>query len=93
MAVLAETDLAGAVGFARRAVESVFAEQIEHEGSPSGVITVSAGVSGSELAPAATDWRAVARFADNALYEAKVAGRNRWVIARVRLRANEAPVA
>ena len=82
MVVLAETDLAGATGFARRAVESVGAERIEHLGSPSGFVTVSAGISGSQLAPTATDWRTVARFADDALYEAKTAGRNRWVVAR-----------
>lgn len=81
MAVLTETDVAGAAGFARRAVESVAAERIEHLGSPLGVLTVSAGISGSELAPAAADWRAVARFADDALYKAKADGRNRWVIA------------
>ena len=80
LVVLAETDLGGAAGFARRAVESVGAERILHQDSPVGVLTVSVGVSGSELAPKATDWQAVARFADEALYRAKDAGRNRWVL-------------
>jgi len=81
MVVLAETDLTGAAGFARRAVEAVGAEAIAHQDSATGVLTISAGVSGFELAADATDWHAVVELADAALYEAKAAGRNRCVIA------------
>ena len=88
MIVLAETDVVGAAGFARRAVEHVGAERIPHQDSPAGVITVSVGVSGSELAPKATDWQSVARFADEALYRAKAAGRNRYAVGT----AEETPV-
>lgn len=49
MALLAETDLAGAAGFARRAVEAVGAEGITHQDATAGLVTISAGVSGSEL--------------------------------------------
>ncbi len=82
MVILAETDVAGAAGFARRAVEAVSAVGIPHQDSAAGVLTVSIGVSGSELAPKSADWHTVARLADEALYAAKAAGRNRWAIAR-----------
>ena len=79
--VLAETDLRGAEVFARRAVEAVRAAQVRHEDSPVGILTVSIGVSGSALAPQATDWHVLAQFADKALYRAKAAGRNRYALA------------
>lgn len=85
--VLAETDLAGAEVVARRAVEAVHGAAIRHERSPLGVLTVSVGVAASELAAEAADWSDLAQLADDALYAAKAAGRNRWTSAAVEVTA------
>jgi diguanylate cyclase (GGDEF)-like protein len=79
--VLAETEIAGAEVFAGRAIDAVRKADIRHEDSPAGVLTVSVGVSGSSLATEAPDWSVMAKLADQALYAAKAAGRNRWVTA------------
>jgi GGDEF domain-containing protein len=70
--------------FAGRAVEAVRNARIRRENSPGGMLTVSIGVSGSALAAAAPDWSVMVRLADEALYAAKAAGRNRWTTAKAR---------
>jgi diguanylate cyclase (GGDEF)-like protein len=65
---------------AERMVEGVRLLEIPHEESPSGHLTVSAGVDGvrgSRGAP--RDWRDLVRAADEKLYRAKQAGRDRVV--------------
>ncbi|MDN3638866.1 GGDEF domain-containing protein [Simiduia curdlanivorans] len=69
--VLPDTDQAGALQAAERAREAVSQLQLEHQDSPLGHLTVSAG-----LASGDGDWQALVAGADSALYEAKENGRN-----------------
>jgi diguanylate cyclase (GGDEF)-like protein len=78
--VFPETPLERARMAAERMVEGVRLLEIPHEDSPAGHLTVSAGVDGvrgSRGAP--RDWRDLVRAADEKLYRAKQAGRDRVV--------------
>lgn len=81
VALLVDTDLAGARVVAERAVAAVRALALPHADSPTApVVTVSAGV-GSMVPHAPDDGPRLLRLADAALYAAKQAGRNRAVVA------------
>ncbi|HTJ81616.1 MAG TPA: diguanylate cyclase [Polyangiaceae bacterium] len=75
--VLRDIDLPEAQAAIERLVRSVRRLAIEHEGSPHGIITLSAGVAAG---PASSPANWIAR-ADAALYAAKDAGRNRVELA------------
>lgn len=78
-AILPDTDAAGAAQVAARVVERVAALALEHAGSPVGPqVTVSVGVA-ALVPPGQQDSASLVQEADAALYEAKAAGRNRWV--------------
>jgi len=75
VAVLPETDTAGARHIAERIRRSVEQEQIPHQGSPHRVVTVSIGC--STMRPSADKHAAqLLEGADAAMYLAKQAGRN-----------------
>lgn len=81
LVVLPEQGAEGAIAAAERLRESVFEAAIPHEGNPPwGVLTVSAGivVVSTGATPRWEDW--IDR-ADDALYQAKDAGRNRCTLA------------
>ncbi len=64
-----------AIAVAERIVENVRSLNISHPESPHGVVTVSAGV--AELDAASPSGESVVKAADEKLYQAKAAGRNR----------------
>jgi diguanylate cyclase (GGDEF)-like protein len=74
-----ETNAAGALRAAERARQTIEATTIPHRGSSRGLVTISAGAATSHAvgAPPPHDWREVLERADQALYHAKRAGRNR----------------
>lgn len=90
LAILPGTDAAGALAVAERVRASVEELAIPHAGNPKGVVTVSIGV--ATLRPLAGDASAgLVKAADEALYAAKRAGRNRIGIDERRDPAASAP--
>jgi diguanylate cyclase (GGDEF)-like protein len=79
--LLPNTDAAGAQAVAERIRQAIQNLQIAHSGSPLGVVTVSAGV--STIMPQRGQHSAgmLVESADQALYAAKSAGRNRVCLA------------
>jgi diguanylate cyclase (GGDEF)-like protein/PAS domain S-box-containing protein len=75
--LLPHTTLEGARAFAERLMECIAAAPPEIDGAPA-PYTLSIGV--SELAPCHTDFAALLRNADHALYRAKHNGRNRFEV-------------
>ncbi len=88
--VLPETDSDGAQRLAAQAVQTIYDLAIPHPDAPAGRVTVSAGVGTTIPNP---KWAPTRLFAaaDEALYEAKHAGRNAFRVADVRQRI-EPPV-
>lgn len=79
--VLPDTDATGAAVVAARVVEQVAALALAHGGSGAAAhVTVSVGVAAQVPADQRSS-AALVQEADAALYEAKAAGRNRWVLA------------
>lgn len=83
LVVLPETTAEGAERVAERARANVEALAIAHAGSRFGIVSVSCGVcvagSGGDDLP--REWQQVVKRADEALYRAKAAGRNRVHVA------------
>ena len=80
--ILPDTDLAGATAVAENLRASVAALELAHDDSPLGVVSASLGVyTGYPRSAARSDPLAWVEAADQQLYEAKAAGRNR-VVAR-----------
>jgi diguanylate cyclase (GGDEF)-like protein/PAS domain S-box-containing protein len=75
--VMPATDVAAATDIARRIVQAVHELAIIHAGSPSGIVTISAGVAAMIPAPGQGDQLRLTEQADEALYTAKMAGRDR----------------
>ena len=80
MALLPETDLAGAAIIAERIRATVSALAIPHIGSALGHVTISIGVASARPCQG-SDEATLVKEADDTLYEAKRAGRNRVVVA------------
>ena len=80
--ILPDTDAAGAAVAAARVVEKVAALELPHGDSPTAPqVTVSVGVA-AQVPMSRDGGAALVQEADAALYEAKAAGRNRWVMAQ-----------
>jgi diguanylate cyclase (GGDEF) domain len=74
--ILPATDLIAAEKEAQKLIQNICQENICHEYSPFGIVTVSIGIaSGHGLAVKGKE-RKLIEFADDALYRAKYAGRN-----------------
>lgn len=71
------TDLAGAQAVAERVRKAIFELSIPHAGSAFGVVTISAGVAAVRPQRGVDQPGALIEAADQALYAAKAAGRNR----------------
>jgi diguanylate cyclase (GGDEF)-like protein len=76
VAILPETDMAGARTIAEKLRRSVIEQQIPHTSGINGVVTISIGVV-SGLPRSGVDARKFLLLADQCLYHAKVLGRNR----------------
>ncbi|MCF8032106.1 MAG: diguanylate cyclase [Desulfarculaceae bacterium] len=85
-AVLPYTDAEGALVVAEELRAAVQILNLEHKGSPAGVVTVSLGVATCLPTPE-LDRNQIAAAADQALYEAKEQGRNRVSVGQVNLAA------
>lgn len=77
--LLPETDATSAQAIAERIRACVAEMGIAHEASPAGILTVSIGIAAVRPGPG-KDPAAMMKRADEALYEAKRAGRNRLVV-------------
>jgi len=78
--LLRDCSVGGALLVAERLRAAVLQLRLENSGSPDGVVTVSIGVASGELTEAVAAAQMV-EAADRALYEAKLAGRNRVKLA------------
>jgi diguanylate cyclase (GGDEF) domain len=76
VAVFCDVDLEGAKATANRMRHAIEELVIEHRGSPIGKVTISAGVAVVEPTRGRNP-RGALQLADQALYEAKIRGRNR----------------
>jgi diguanylate cyclase (GGDEF)-like protein len=76
VAVFCDVDLEGAKATANRMRHAIEELAIEHRGSPLGKVTISAGVAVVEPTSGRNP-RGALQLADQALYEAKIRGRNR----------------
>ncbi|RMQ49796.1 hypothetical protein ALQ04_01241 [Pseudomonas cichorii] len=74
--LLPDTDLAGASGVAESIRSAIFAEAIEHSGSPFGVVSISMGVVTTNFSAGKSSAESL-EDADRLLYRAKGSGRNR----------------
>jgi diguanylate cyclase (GGDEF)-like protein len=88
--LLPETDEAGALSVADEVQRVIAGLAILHEGSPYGVVTMSAGVASCSPGSECASGSSLVQGADQALYRAKASGRN---AVRVHHREAEAPAA
>jgi diguanylate cyclase (GGDEF)-like protein/PAS domain S-box-containing protein len=86
--VLPNTDSSGAKEIAEQIRNSVERRRAPHSGNPHGVITVSIGCA-TQIPDRDSDYTALLRAADSALYIAKSSGRNRIEIASLDSRMRE----
>jgi len=75
--LLPRTDVGNAAAIAEKIRDGIRNLEIKHSGSPSGFVTVSAGVDARVPAPGMDQPKALIEAADKALYAAKHSGRNR----------------
>jgi diguanylate cyclase (GGDEF)-like protein len=79
--LLPNTDVADAVAIAEHIRGAIRGLAIEHSGSPTGFVTISAGIDARVPTQDAGEPAELIRTADRALYEAKKKGRNRVLAA------------
>ncbi|WP_410173239.1 sensor domain-containing diguanylate cyclase [Enterobacter cloacae] len=81
--ILPDTDIQEAIRLAQTMIGNVFSLDIEHAFSPFGRVTVSVGVSTARAVDIAGSQQNIIIAADQALYQAKRAGRNRHAFVAV----------
>jgi diguanylate cyclase (GGDEF)-like protein len=85
--ILPETDLAGAMVVAQRLLNAIHELEIPHRGSPSGTLTISAGVDALIPLREVHSPETLIQNADKALYMAKTTGRDRVCSSRDSIQA------
>lgn len=81
--ILPDTDIQEALRLAQTIIRNVFSLQIAHAFSPFGRVTVSVGISTARAVDIAGSQQNIIIAADQALYQAKRAGRNRYAFVGV----------
>jgi diguanylate cyclase (GGDEF)-like protein len=81
--ILPDTDIQEALRLAQTIIRNVFSLQIAHAFSPFGRVTVSVGISTARAVDIAGSQQNIIIAADQALYHAKRAGRNRYAFVGV----------
>lgn len=81
--ILPDTDEAGAMAIAERLRQAVFEAAIPHEGSETGVVTISLGIAAYPPHQKVRTCEDLLIRADQALYAAKHAGRNQTVVGQL----------
>jgi diguanylate cyclase (GGDEF)-like protein len=81
--ILPDADIQEARRIAQTIIRNVFSLQIEHAFSPFGRVTVSVGVSTARAVEIAGSQQSIIIAADQALYQAKRAGRNQYAFVGV----------
>lgn len=91
--VLPQTPMAGAIEVATILRQKIHALQLPHKGSPiSPWVTLSLGIA-STIPTSKTSWTELLNWADQALYQAKQAGRDRLMVFESGVRMPELPSA
>lgn len=81
--ILPDTDIQEALRLGQTIIRNVFSLHIEHAFSPFGRVTVSVGISTARAVDIAGSQQNIIIAADQALYQAKRAGRNRHAFVAV----------
>ncbi|MEP5765923.1 MAG: GGDEF domain-containing protein [Halieaceae bacterium] len=80
LVLLPEIDAQGGLLCGERLVEGLAAGKLPHDASPLKLLTISAGIAAASVEQESPTWEELVNVADQALYRAKSAGRNRALL-------------